>query len=155
MWTIVKSPFGKSLLGIKESPSRMRALGYNIWLHKYIAFIITGVFSGFSGVLWVYYQGFVSPVDLEGIPSLEAILMVALGGAGTLFGAIIGAAIVVFFKSFVSVHFERWMMLMGIVFILTVIYAPEGIIGLVRKGYSRWWHKDQSTKLTISNEKGG
>jgi len=150
MWAVVKSPFGKSLLGIKESPSRMQALGYNIWLHKYMAFVIAGIFSGFAGVLWVYYQGFVSPVDLEGIPSLEVLLMVALGGAGTLFGAIIGAVILVFFKSLVSVHMERWMMLMGIVFILTVIYAPEGISGLARKVYNRLRHSGQSTELPVS-----
>ncbi len=144
MSMIVRSPFGKSLLGIKESPSRMRTLGYNIWFHKYLVFIIAGTFSGFAGVLWVSYQGLVSPVDLEGITSLEAILMVALGGAGTLFGAIIGAIIVVLFKSFVSVYVERWMMGMGIIFILTVIYAPDGIIGLARRAYKQWWGRDQS-----------
>lgn len=152
MIMIVKSPFGKTLIGIRESPSRMRALGYDIWLHKYLAFIITGIFSGFAGVLWVSYQGLVSPVDLEGIPSLEAILMVALGGPGTLFGAMIGAAIVVFFKNFVSVYIERWMMVMGVMFILTVIYAPDGIVGLMRRGYKRWLNKEHSTPFAQSRK---
>lgn len=133
MYLIIRSPFGKTLVGIKESPSRMRALGYNIWLHKYLIFVISGTISGFAGVLWVFYQGYVSPMDLEGIPSLEAILMVAIGGPGTLFGAILGAGIVVFLKNLVSVYFERWMMIMGVVYILTVIYAPDGIVGLFRQ----------------------
>ncbi|PYN42317.1 MAG: branched-chain amino acid ABC transporter permease [Candidatus Rokuibacteriota bacterium] len=63
--TIVRSPFGHTLVGIRESESRMRALGYHVWLHKYIGFVIAGGVGGFAGVLWAYYNGFVSPADLE------------------------------------------------------------------------------------------
>jgi branched-chain amino acid transport system permease protein len=133
MFMIIRSPFGKTLLGIRESESRMRTLGYNVWLHKYLVFIITGALAGFSGVFWAFYNSFVNPTDVEILYSLEALLMVALGGPGTLFGAIIGAGIVVFLKNFVSVYVHRWMMIMSAVFVLTVFFAPDGIIGLIRQ----------------------
>ncbi len=133
MFLIVKSPFGQTLVGIRESESRMRTLGYNVWLHKYIAFIITGTFGGLSGVLWALYNSFVSPVEIELLSSLEALLMVALGGPATLFGAVIGSGIIVFLKNLVSVYIQRWMMIMGGIYVLTVLYAPDGLLGLARR----------------------
>jgi branched-chain amino acid transport system permease protein len=133
MVRIIQSPFGQTLVGIRESESRMRVLGYNVWLHKYLIFIITGAISGFSGVLWAFYNGFVSPMDVDVFFSLEALLMVAFGGPGTLFGAILGAGVIVFIKNFVSVYVHRWMMIMGLLFILTVFYTPEGIYGYLKR----------------------
>ena len=133
MVRIIQSPFGQTLVGIRESESRMRVLGYNVWLHKYLIFIITGAISGFSGVLWAFYNGFVSPMDVDVFFSLEALLMVAFGGPGTLFGAILGAGVIVFIKNFVSVYVHRWMMIMGLLFILTVFYTPEGVYGYLKR----------------------
>jgi len=126
---IVRSPFGMSLKGIRESESRMRILGYNVWLHKYLAFIIAGTFAGFSGVLWAYYNGFVSPVDVQLVTSVEALLMVALGGQGTLLGPAAGAAIIVFLKNFVSVYTKRWLLILGAVYIGVILFAPRGLAG--------------------------
>jgi len=137
MLFFVRSPFGLTLVGIRESESRMRALGYNTWLHKYLAFIVAGVFSGVSGVLWATYNGFVSPMDVDVFGSLEALLMVALGGPGTLVGACIGSAVLVVLKNVVSIYFQRWMTIMGIIFILTVYYAPDGILGYFRRPSAR------------------
>jgi branched-chain amino acid transport system permease protein len=133
---IVRSPFGRSLVGIRESESRMRTLGYHVWLHKYIGFIIAGGFGGFAGVLWAYYNGFVSPIDLQLATSVEALLMVALGGRGTLFGPALGAGIIVLLKNLVSVYTHRWLLILGVVYIATIVYAPQGIVGAVR-GWSR------------------
>jgi branched-chain amino acid transport system permease protein len=129
---IVRSPFGQSLVGIRESESRMRTLGYHVWLHKYLGFVIAGAFGGFAGVLWAYYNGFVSPGDVELATSVEVLLMVALGGRGTLVGAVVGAGVIVLLKNFVSVYTERWLLILGVVYVLTIIYAPEGIVGAVR-----------------------
>jgi branched-chain amino acid transport system permease protein len=129
---IVRSPFGHSLVGIRESESRMRTLGYHVWLHKYLGFVIAGVVGGFSGVLWAYYNGFVSPGDLELATSVEVLLMVALGGRGTLVGPAVGAGVIVLLKNFVSVYTERWLLILGVVYVLTIIYAPEGIVGAIR-----------------------
>ncbi len=130
---IVRSPFGQTLVGIRESESRMRTLGYHVWLHKYIGFVIAGGFGGFAGVLWAYYNGFVSPVDLQLATSVEVLLMVALGGRGTLLGPALGAAIIVLLKNLVSVYTHRWLLILGVVYIGTIVYAPEGIVGAVRQ----------------------
>ena len=130
---IVRSPFGQSLVGIRESESRMRTLGYHVWLHKYIGFVIAGGFGGFAGVLWAYYNGFVSPVDVQLATSVEVLLMVALGGRGTLTGPALGAAIIILLKNLVSVYTHRWLLILGAVYILTIVYAPEGILGAVKR----------------------
>ena len=130
---IVRSPFGQTLLGIRESESRMRTLGYHVWLHKYIGFVIAGGFGGFAGELWGYYNGFVSPVDLQLATSVEVLLMVALGGRGTLLGPALGAAIIVLLKNLVSVYTHRWLLILGVVYIGTIVYAPEGIVGAARQ----------------------
>jgi branched-chain amino acid transport system permease protein len=131
--TIVRSPFGRTLVGIRESESRMRTLGYHVWLHKYLGFVIAGTVGGFAGVFWAYYNGFVSPGDLELATSVEVLLMVALGGRGTLVGPAIGAAVIVLLKNVVSVYTQRWILILGAVYIGTIVYAPEGIVGTVRQ----------------------
>ena len=130
--TLARSPFGLTLKGIRESESRMRALGYNVWLHKYLAFVIAGVFAGFAGVFWAYYNGFVSPVDVQLVTSVETLLMVALGGPGTLAGPALGAAVIVFLKNFVSVYTKRWLLILGAVYIGVILFAPRGVLGAFR-----------------------
>jgi len=129
---LVCSPFGMSLKGIRESASRMQSLGYNVWLHKYLAFVLSGLFAGFAGVLWAYYNGFVSPVDVQLVTSVEALLMVALGGSGTLVGPALGAVLIVFLKNFVSVYTKRWLLILGAVYIGVILFAPRGIVGALR-----------------------
>jgi len=130
---LVRSPFGLTLMGIRESESRMHALGYNVWLHKYLAFVISGAFAGFAGVFWAYYNGFVSPVDVQLVTSVETLLMVALGGPGTLAGPALGAALIVFLKNFVSVYTKRWLLILGAVYIGVILFAPRGVLGAFRR----------------------
>src|SRR5205823_12633141 len=94
MYVLTRSPFGQSLAGIRERELRMQILGYNTWLHKYIAFIIAGGFGGLSGILWAHTNGHVSPETVVLTTSVDALLMVVLGGSGTLVGASVGTAIV-------------------------------------------------------------
>ncbi len=129
---IVISPFGLGLRGIRGSESRMLALGYNVWLHKYAAFVISGAFAGFAGTLWAYYNGFVSPNDVQLVTSVETLLMVALGGPGTLIGPALGAGLIVFLKNFVSVYTKRWLLILGGVYIGVILFAPTGIVGALR-----------------------
>ena len=130
---VVRSPFGMTLLGVRESESRMRALGYNVWLHKYLAFVISGAFAGFAGVFWAYYNGFVSPIDVQLVTSVETLLMVALGGPGTLAGPALGATMIVFLKNFVSVYTKRWLLILGAVYIGVILFAPRGVLGAFRR----------------------
>jgi len=129
LYRLTVSPFGLALQGIRESEGRMRMLGYNTWLHKYLAFILAGAIGGLAGTLYAAYNGFVSPTDLHITASAEQVLMVILGGAGTLFGPVLGAGVVVFLRNLVSAYAQRWLLILGIVFIVTVLYAPEGLLG--------------------------
>lgn len=138
MTLIVRSPFGCTLEGIRENEARMRALGYNVWLHQYIAFVLAGVFGGLAGVLFAYYNGFVSPAELHLATSAKGLLMVVLGGAGTLFGPALGAAIVVLLENILSSYTQRWLTILGAIYVLVVLFTPEGLWRRIRKGFGRW-----------------
>lgn len=129
---LVRSPFGHSLKGIRDSESRMRVLGYHTWLHKYLAYVVAAGFAGAAGVFWAYFNGFISPYDMDLNASIEIILMVILGGPGTLIGPAIGAAIIVFLKNFISAYTERWLLIIGSIYILTILYAPQGLVNLIQ-----------------------
>ncbi len=130
LYVLVHSPFGHSLVGIRESEQRMRILGYNTWLHKYLAFIIAGGFGGLAGVLWTHLNGIVSPEDVILTTSVDALLMVVLGGAGTLVGGAIGAAVVVFLREYLSIHVTWWQYVLGCVYVLTILFLPDGLMGI-------------------------
>ena len=132
MAILVRSPFGHSLKGVRESESRMRVLGYHTWLHKYLSYICSAAFGGFAGVLWAYFNGFTSPYDMDLTASIEIILMVILGGPGTLIGPALGAAIIVFLKNFISAYTQRWLLIVGTIYILTILYAPQGLMNLIK-----------------------
>ncbi len=130
LYVLVHSPFGRSLVGIRESEPRMRMLGYHTWLHKYLAFIIAGAFGGLAGVLWAHLSGIVSPEDIILTTSVDALLMVVLGGPGTLVGGAIGAATVVFLREYLSTQVTWWQYVLGGVYVLTILYLPGGLMGI-------------------------
>jgi branched-chain amino acid transport system permease protein len=130
MYTLVRSPFGRSLTGIRERELRMKILGYNTWLHKYIAFVIAGGFGGLSGVLWAHTAGIVSPENVVLTTSVDALLMAVLGGAGTLVGGVIGAIIVFGLREYLSTLVPWWQYVLGAVYVLTILYLPTGLMGI-------------------------
>ena len=106
----------------------LQALGHNVRLIQWLAFVIAGFWGGIAGVAFLYYHGFISPHAM-GLPSsAEALLMVIAGGAGTLAGPVVGAFIVVVLKTVVSAYVTRWMTLLGVTFILIVVFLPEGMV---------------------------
>ena len=130
LYSITRSPFGRSLEGIRERELRMSILGYNVWLHKYMAFVIAGAFGGLAGVLWAHTNGIISPEDLVLTMSVDALLMVVLGGAGTLIGAVLGCALVLALREYLSTLVPWWQYALGLVYILTILYLPNGLMGL-------------------------
>lgn len=134
---LTRSPLGLSWQGIRESEARMRVLGYNTLLHKYLAYVISGVFGGIAGILQAYQTGFVSPQAAFFSNSATAILSVILGGPGTLFGASLGAGVVILIRQMLSSVTERWTLVLGAVYIITVMFIPGGLLGLASMLFSR------------------
>lgn len=130
---VVNSPFGHALRGIRESETRMSALGYDVWRYKYGAFVLAALFAGLAGCLYAYYNRFVSPDYLHVVRSAEALIMVILGGAGTLIGPAIGAATIVFLEDTISSYTEHWLLVLGLIYVAVTLFAPQGIVGFVRE----------------------
>jgi branched-chain amino acid transport system permease protein len=147
MYVLVRSPFGQSLAGIRERELRMQILGYNTWLHKYIAFIIAGGFGGLAGVLWAQTNGHVSPETVVLTTSVDSLLMVVLGGAGTLVGAAIGTAIVFGLREYLSTLVPWWQYVLGGVYVLTILYLPMGLMGLLSRVRQRISSKSNDESL--------
>jgi len=149
MYTLTRSPFGRSLVGIREREPRMRILGYNTWLHKYLAFIIAGGFGGLSGVLWAHTAGIVSPENVVLTTSVDALLMAVLGGAGTLVGGVIGAGVVLFLREYLSTLVHWWQYVLGGVYVLVILYLPGGLMSVTEK--IRQWRANQSKARITPN----
>jgi len=124
---ITNSSFGRALVGIRENEPRMQSLGYNTWAHKYVAFIIAGFFAGVAGVLFAPLYGIMAPGHLGIVYSSSVMLMVIIGGAGTLFGPAIGAAFIVVLERVAKdLVPERWPLILGVVFVLCVLFLRGG-----------------------------
>jgi branched-chain amino acid transport system permease protein len=134
----VRSAFGDSVTGTRDQSRRMSALGYNVWMIRWITFIYAGFWGGIAGLLYVYYNKYIHPTSLSITTSAEGILGVIAGGSGTLVGPIIGAALVTFLKNYVSSYLDRWNMLLGFVFLIIVVVMPDGIVPGLHRLQTMW-----------------
>jgi len=132
LWRIVRSPFGHVLRGIHENEARMEAVGYAVNRYKLLAFVIAGTVAAVAGSLYTQQVGSITPDAFLWTTSGEALLMVIIGGTGTLGGAVLGAAAFILLQSLVSSYTERWMLILGLTFVLLVLFAPGGIVGALR-----------------------
>ena len=133
MRRVVNSPFGYAIQGIRDNEYRMQALGYNVWLYKYVSFLIGAMFAGVAGILFAYFNQFMSPGEAHALTSIEVFLMCIIGGVGTLVGPVIGSAIFILLKYFVSIYTTNWMLIIGTIIILIVMFMPGGIQGYIIK----------------------
>jgi branched-chain amino acid transport system permease protein len=125
---LLHSPFGESLQGIRDDEGRMAQLGYNTWFHKYVIFIISGLFAGAAGGLFGPLNGIIVPAQAGVATSTMAMLMVIMGGSGTVLGPVLGAVAVTVLELAASIYIpERWPMILGSVFVLTVLFLRGGI----------------------------
>ena len=147
MTIFARSAFGAALKGTRDQPRRMTALGYDVWMIRFLACLFSGLWSGIAGILFFYYNLFISPHALALSASAEALLMVISGGAGTLMGPVAGAALVVAMKSIASAYIERWNLALGAIFVLIVLFMPEGLVPgsarLLRRSWSALRHEER------------
>jgi branched-chain amino acid transport system permease protein len=149
MAVFVRSPFGTSLRGTRDQARRMSALGYNVWLIRFLAIVLSGFWTAVSGLLFIYYNQFISPQVSALMTSAEVLLMVISGGTATLLGPIVGAAIVVIVKNVVSAYVERWNLVLGLIFVVIISFMPEGLVpGSVR--LCRWGWRSLRARLRAS-----
>lgn len=142
LWRFSRSPFGASLVGTKEQPRRMRMLGHNVWLIRLLTFVMAGFWGSIASILFVYYNLFLSPHALGLQQSAEILLMAILGGASSLTGPIVGAAIITLIKNVLSSYVERWNTLLGAIFVIVIIFMPYGIV----PGCKQLWLRLQSKR---------
>lgn len=126
---LVRSRFGMVLQGCKENEERMRALGFPVYRYKLTAFVLAGAAAGLAGGLMANYMGFVDPALMHWTVSGEIMVMVILGGMGTLVGPVIGAAVLLLLEEILSAYMEHWMIILGPVLVLVVLFARRGIWG--------------------------
>ena len=129
---IVESRAGRVVLAIRDAESRTRFLGYPVETYKLWLFVFSGIVAGIAGALYVPQVGIINPSEFAPINSIEAVVWVAVGGRGTLYGAIAGAVLVNYLKTYLTGAFpEVWLFVLGAVFVLVTLFLPNGIVGLL------------------------
>jgi branched-chain amino acid transport system permease protein len=128
IWRFVHSPLGVALRGTRDQPRRMNALGYNVWLIRFLGFLVSGFAAAVAGLFFFYYNEFASPYLLSLTTSAEVVLMVIAGGAATLLGPIVGAALVLVMQGVVSSYVAHWNLMLGAIFVAIILFMPEGLV---------------------------
>ena len=131
---IVASRAGKVLIAIRDSESRVTFSGYTPWMYKLFVFVVSAGLAGLAGMLYVPQVGIITPAQIGVLPSLEVVIWVAVGGRGTLIGAILGAVAVNYGRSVLTNYFpEAWPFILGGLFVVVVTMFPDGLLGMIRK----------------------
>jgi branched-chain amino acid transport system permease protein len=138
IWRLTRSPFGAALQGARDQPRRMRMLGHNVWLIQWMTFVLAAFWGSIAGLLYVYYNLFISPHAISLQQSAEVLLMAILGGASTLTGPIVGAIIITLVKNVASTYIDRWNSLLGAIFVVVIMFMPFGLVPGVRQLWARW-----------------
>jgi len=133
MAALLHSPFGRTLLAIRENETRARFLGIPVALHIWLSWLISCAFASLAGALYALLNNFADPHFLHWEQSGEFVIMAVLGGMRTFWGPLVGAAIFIVLQNYVSSLTESWMMYIGIFFIVVVLFFPRGVLGLVTK----------------------
>ncbi|HEY5497804.1 MAG TPA: branched-chain amino acid ABC transporter permease [Syntrophales bacterium] len=137
MWKIIQSPFGSALQGIRDNPVRSEMIGINVRMHQLLALVLAGFFAGVAGSLFVVVDNTVFPDMLFWTFSLEILIMCLLGGWFTFLGPMLGAAVIVALRTFVSTYTDYWALVLGIIMMLVIFFLPNGILGYVEEKFKR------------------
>lgn len=138
MHLVTRSSLGKAFLAIRDNDIRASLVGLNVYLLRLVAFVMAGFLAGVAGALFAFFGRYASATYMFYHVSGEAVVWAVVGGAGTLFGPVIGTTLFIFIREVVSTHWEHHSLIVGVMAILVVILAPKGIVGLWRDGLDRW-----------------
>jgi len=138
MWVIVNSPFGKALQAIRDNETRAEFVGVQIWRYRFVAFLVSGVFTGLAGALWVPLNGLTTPDIIHWSFSGEIVFMTVLGGFRSFAGPIIGAVVFNYLKTYAVGYTVYWQLLLGVVLVALVLSLPTGIVGTAERLAARW-----------------
>jgi branched-chain amino acid transport system permease protein len=130
MYRVINSPLGKGFLAIRDNHLRASLIGLNVYVLRLIAFVIAGFLAGVSGALFAFFGRYASATYMFYQVSGEAVVWTIVGGAGTMFGPLVGTALFIVIREIVSSHWEHHSLIVGLLAILSVIFAPKGIVGL-------------------------
>jgi branched-chain amino acid transport system permease protein len=133
MWIVVHSPFGKALQAIRDNETRARFIGISVRRYRWIAFVVSGLFTGLAGILWVPLNGLTTPDILYWPFSGEIVFMTVLGGFRNFSGPIVGAMVFNYLKAYAVASTEYWQLLLGLVLVVLVLALPTGIVGTVTR----------------------
>lgn len=133
MWVIVHSPFGKALQAIRDNETRAEFVGVQVWHYRWVAFLISGMFTGLAGALWVPLNGLTTPDILHWTFSGRMVFFTVLGGFQTFFGPIVGAVIYNYLETYAVGNTVYWQMVLGIVLVVLVLALPAGVVGTLRR----------------------
>ena len=132
-WYITKTPFGNVITAIKSNEERANFIGFNTNVSKLIIFTIAGFFAGISGTLYAQLQEFIAPSAIDLGMSTNVLFMAFIGGTGSFWGPILGSGIFVYLSEYLSILTDRWEFILGFIFVIIVIFAPQGLLGLYKK----------------------
>ncbi|HEY4404003.1 MAG TPA: branched-chain amino acid ABC transporter permease [Xanthobacteraceae bacterium] len=133
MALLLNSPFGRTLLAIRENERRARFLGIPVQQHIWLSFVISAAFISLAGTLYAYLDNFVDPRAFHWQQSGDFVIMAVLGGMRSFWGPLIGAAIFVVLQDKLSSFTDNWMSLIGVFFVLVVVFFPTGVLGILRR----------------------
>jgi branched-chain amino acid transport system permease protein len=137
MYLVTRSPLGRAFLAIRENDLRASLIGLNVYLLRLIAFVMAGFLAGVSGALFAFFGRYASATYMFYHVSGDGVVWAIVGGAGTLFGPVVGTTLFIFIRELVSTHWEHHSLIVGVMAILVVMLAPKGLVGLWREGLSR------------------
>ena len=135
LWRILDSPFGRVLKAIRENEIRTRAIGYNVVRAKFLSLVISGSFSGLAGALFTVYLGYGSLMTLFWMTSGSILMMTLLGGMHTFIGPVVGVGVFMYLQNTISVYTDRWQLFVGALFVVLVLFFPDGLVGTIKMKY--------------------
>lgn len=150
---VTRSKLGRVLVSIRDAESRTRFVGYRVEHYKLFVFVLAALIAGIAGALYVPQIGIINPSEFNPLNSIEVVIWVAIGGRGTLYGAVIGALLVNYAKTFFTsgIFAEFWLFILGALFVVTTIYLPRGVVGV----FEEYWNKFSSKRKSgTQNQKG-